>query len=173
MSLLGYCYYMIQDYSQACRVYEELVFLYPNNDEYIYYLALSFYKNGDYECALREIQKIDNPEYQERIAQLTAYIYYDLDDLQRVKSIINLKDPKDPGFLILKGAMEFKEKKYSEAKEVFSKARNMQSENCEVIYNLALSHYQTKEYDKCMHYIAQIIEKGAELNQELCMGSRN
>jgi hypothetical protein len=36
-----------------------------------------------------------------------------------------LKDPKDPAFLILKGAIEFKEKKYSEAREVFSKAKNM------------------------------------------------
>lgn len=60
--------------------------------------------------------------------------------------------------------MEFKERKYTEALDVFSKAKNMQSQNCEVIYNLALSHYYNKEYDKCMHYIAEIIEKGAELN---------
>ena len=46
---------MIQDYENSCKVYEELTYIYPNNDEYTYYLALSFYKNGDYECALREI----------------------------------------------------------------------------------------------------------------------
>ena len=32
--------------------------------------------------------------------------------------------------------------------------------NCELIYNVALGYYKNKEYDKCMHYIAEIIEKG-------------
>lgn len=72
---------MKQDYSNSSWIYEELCFLYPENDEYRYYSALSFYNNGEYENALRELSKIENAEYGDKIATLTAYIYYDMEDL--------------------------------------------------------------------------------------------
>ena len=34
MSLLGYCHYMGGDYESAASVYEELTFLYPENQSY-------------------------------------------------------------------------------------------------------------------------------------------
>lgn len=38
MSLLAYCHFMSQDYSQASQVYEQLTYLYPEIDEYkLYY----------------------------------------------------------------------------------------------------------------------------------------
>lgn len=45
--------------------------------------------------------------------------------------------------------------------------------NSEIIYNIALAHYRNKEYDKCMHFIAEIIEKGVAEHPEFCSGSRN
>lgn len=37
----------------------------------------------------------------------------------------------------------------------------MRGDSCEVIYNVALAHYKNKEYDKAMHYIAEIIDKAS------------
>lgn len=72
---------MKQDYSNASRIYEELRYMYPDNDEYKYYSALSFYHAGEYENSLRELTTIENKNYENKIATLTAYIYYDMDDI--------------------------------------------------------------------------------------------
>lgn len=40
----------------------------------------------------------------------------------------------------------------------------MSGNNCELIYNVALAYFKNKEYDKCMHFIAEIIEKGTKEN---------
>lgn len=36
LSLLGYCYYHQQDFNSAADCYEQLVNLYPDNDDYRY-----------------------------------------------------------------------------------------------------------------------------------------
>ena len=173
ISLLGYCYYMKQDYNNASRIYEELSFLYPSNDEYKYYCGLSLYKNGDYESSLRVLTSIQSEEWKNKIATLIAYIKYDLDDLQRAKTILQTREHEDINFIVLDGAINYKEGKIEEAKKLFEKGKNMAGNNCELIYNVALSYYKNKEYDKCMHHIAEIIEKGTREHQELCVGIRD
>ncbi len=39
LSLLGYCYFMVQDFTNASNIYEQLVRYYPEVDEYKLYLA--------------------------------------------------------------------------------------------------------------------------------------
>jgi tetratricopeptide repeat protein 30 len=39
MSLLAYCYYMSQDFSNAAKVYEQLAKYYPEVPDYKLYLA--------------------------------------------------------------------------------------------------------------------------------------
>lgn len=141
---------MKQDYQNASRVYEELCYMYPENEEYRYQSALSFYNNGEYENALRELSKIESRDYQERIQTLTAYIYYDMEDLQRVRSIQQSREHENINFLVLEGAMDIKENKFQEATEKFKRAINMSGSSCELIYNLALSYFKMKDYQSCM-----------------------
>lgn len=49
MSLLAYCHYMSQDFSNSAKVYEQLVRLNPEVDEYKIYLAQSYYRDGLYD----------------------------------------------------------------------------------------------------------------------------
>lgn len=42
--------------------------------------------------------------------------------------------------------MDLKENKIQEAIEKFKKALNMSGNSCELVYNLALSHFNTKDY---------------------------
>lgn len=173
MSLLGYCYYMTQDYNNASRVYEELSFLYPDDDEYKFYAAQSYYKNGDYESSLRMCNSIESEKMQNELATLIAYIKYDMEELQQAMALATSRDHDDIKFIILEGAVLLKEGKIADAQRKFEKAKNMAGNNCELIYNVALSYYKSKEYDKCMHHIADIIEKGTQEYPELCVSGRN
>ena len=86
MSLLGYCYYMGQDYHNASKVYEDLTTLYPNIDEYKLYYGQCLYKIGQYEDALKVTGAIQGKDYQKELILLYAYIRYEMDELQHAKT---------------------------------------------------------------------------------------
>lgn len=88
MSLLAYCYYMSQDFSNAARVYEQLVKYYPEVPEYKLYLAESHYKNGDLDEALKVSQTIQDPEYQQKLILLQALIKYSQDEIPHAKALL-------------------------------------------------------------------------------------
>jgi tetratricopeptide repeat protein 30 len=48
LSLLGYCYFYIQDYANASDIYDQLTKFYPEVDSYKLYHAQSLYKAGMY-----------------------------------------------------------------------------------------------------------------------------
>lgn len=54
--------------------------MYPENNEYKYYSSLSFYHNGEYENALRVLSSIEDSKYEDKIATLTSYIYFEMED---------------------------------------------------------------------------------------------
>jgi tetratricopeptide repeat protein 30 len=66
-----------------------------------------------------------------------------------------------------------KEGKFEEAKQLFEKCKGIGGANGEQLYNLALCHYKIKQYDKCMQYIAEIIEKGTKEHPELGVGTNS
>jgi tetratricopeptide repeat protein 30 len=70
LSLLGHCYYYIQDYAQSADMYDQLTKFYPEVDSYKLYHAQSLYKAGLYTEAQKVAQQIENPEYADRILQL-------------------------------------------------------------------------------------------------------
>jgi len=66
-----------------------------------------------------------------------------------------------------------KETRFEEAKTKFEYSRGISGPSCELLYNLALCHYRLKQYDKCMQYIAEIIEKGTREHPELGVGTNS
>ena len=48
LSLLGYCYYMMQDFESAVTMYDQLCKLHPEVEEYKLYKAQSLHKSGNY-----------------------------------------------------------------------------------------------------------------------------
>lgn len=61
LSLLGYCYYHIQDFTNSAECYEQLTQLHPEVEEYKVYYAQSLYKAGAYPEALKASFVLDNP----------------------------------------------------------------------------------------------------------------
>jgi tetratricopeptide (TPR) repeat protein len=83
---------MIQDYPQASNIYEQLIYTYPEVDEYKFYFAQCLYKEGNYDTALRIASQISNPKYQHSLTILNAYIRYELEELANAKSLAKNSD---------------------------------------------------------------------------------
>lgn len=60
LSLLGYCYYHIQDFSGSAECYEQLTQLHPEVEDYKVYYAQSLYKAGAYPEATKASFALDN-----------------------------------------------------------------------------------------------------------------
>jgi tetratricopeptide repeat protein 30 len=172
MSLLGYCYYMAQDYLNASKVYEDLTYLYPNIDEYKLYYGQCLYKTGQYEDALKVSGAIQSKDYQKELILLYAYIRYEMDELQHAKTLCQSFE-SESSFVTLEAAILLKEGRFEESRTKFDYSKGISGPSCELLYNLALCHYRLKQYDKCMQYIAEIIEKGTREHPELGVGTNS
>jgi len=89
LSLLGYCYFQIQDYPNSSDMYDQLTKFFPDVDQYKLYHAQSLFKAGMYQDAQRVAQQIDNPEYADRILQLQINVQYELEEIAHAKTLIS------------------------------------------------------------------------------------
>lgn len=166
MSLLAYCYYMSQDYAKACSIYEQLTYLYPTEEEYKVNYSQCLYKMCEWDTALRSISSIANPEYQEQLTLLKAYISYETEDFNTAK---NLSDSmtNEANAAMLKAAILLKEGKFEEALEKFEHLNGVINNQPELVYNIALCHYKMKQFDMCLKYISDLIDRAIKLHPEL------
>ena len=67
LSLLGYCYYQLQDFVNAADCYEQLAANNPEVEDYKLYYAQSLYKACLNEEAMKVSCQIDNPTYSTRV----------------------------------------------------------------------------------------------------------
>ena len=172
-SILGYCYYHLQDFGNAAEMYDQLTKFYPESEEYRIYHAQSLYKAGMYEQALKACQSIDNPEYSDRIVQLQIAIQYELEEIQHAKSLAANLMPESAEAVITEGCLLFKEDKFEEARVKFQEAMNSSGYQCDLAYNIALCYYKMKQLAPSLKHIADIIEKGVREHPELGVGSNS
>jgi len=66
LSLLGYCYYQIQDYGNASDMYDQLTKFFPDVDSYKLYHAQALFKAAFYDDASKVVGRIENPDYAEK-----------------------------------------------------------------------------------------------------------
>ncbi|KAJ3278898.1 Tetratricopeptide repeat protein 30A, partial [Borealophlyctis nickersoniae] len=199
LSLLGYCYFQIQEYGEAANCYEQLVRHFPEADEYRLYYAQSLYKAGQYVPAQKACQTIENPEMGdkvhhgsfsvhgsvrcislinglsvvgifEQILKLQAAIKYETEDISGCKLLIDQSRSDDPDTMVNQACLLFKEMKFEEACSKYAEAMKIVGYQAELSYNIALCHYQLKQYVPALKYIADIIEKGIREHPELGVG---
>ena len=85
-SLLAYCHYYVSDFQSALMMYERLMKMCPDVDEYKMYYAQSLFKAGLYEPSLKACQAVsDSPGLAARVLVLQAAIKYEQDDLMNTK----------------------------------------------------------------------------------------
>ncbi|KAJ3209193.1 Tetratricopeptide repeat protein 30A [Dinochytrium kinnereticum] len=170
LSLLGYCYYQVQDYAAASNCYEQLVRAFPEVDDYRLYYAQSLHKSGQYQAAQKACSTVDSPEYSQKLIKLQAAIKYEMDDLSGCKLLIDQCQLDDQDTIVNQACLLYKEGKFEEACLKYVDALKVSGYNAELSYNLALCHYQLKQFVPALKAIADIIERGIRDHPELSVG---
>ncbi|XP_006000165.1 intraflagellar transport protein 70A [Latimeria chalumnae] len=170
LSLLGYCYYQMQDFVNAADCYEQLTQLHPEVDDYKLYYAQSLYKACIYPDAMKATFLLENPTYQSKVLKLQAAIKYGEDDLSGAKSLVEQLPSDDPDSEINLGCLLYKEGQYEETCKKFITAMQVVGYKPDLSYNIALCYYSMKQYAPALKHIADIIERGIREHPELSVG---
>jgi tetratricopeptide repeat protein 30 len=172
LSLLGYCYYKMQDFRSAAQCYEELCRFFPEIDSYRVYYAQTLFKAGLYPEATKACQRVDSEQYAQRILTLQAAIAYEEKDLSRSRALLGqCAVADDPDMLINNACITFKEGKFEEAKEKFTEAAATLGYAPDLAYNVALCHYELGQYGAALRHVTDVIETGVREHPELSVGS--
>jgi len=172
LSLLGYCYYFVQQYELAAQMYAQLVQNYPVVDEYKIYYAQSVFKAAQYEEATKACAKMSElPEFQQKVTNLQASIEYEQGNIQACKARLDRGRQEDPDTIVNTACVLYREGGFDEARVKFMEAIQLDGYQPELAYNIALCHYRQKQYGPSLKYIAEIIERGVREHPELSVGS--
>jgi len=171
LSLLGYCYYHVCDYNNAVQVYEQLVGVCPDVEEYKIYYAQCLFKAGVYTDAMRAAVRIEGEQHAQRMLMLQSIIKYEQDELASSKSLLDQCPQDDPDVVVNYAAIAFKENKFEAARNQYMEAINTMGYQPDLAYNVALCYYREKQYGPALRYVAEIIEKGIRNHPELSVGS--
>uniref|UniRef100_A0A7N9B119 Tetratricopeptide repeat protein 30 n=1 Tax=Mastacembelus armatus TaxID=205130 RepID=A0A7N9B119_9TELE len=157
LSLLGYCYYHIQDFTNAAECYEQLTQLHPDVEEYKVYYAQSLYKAGAYPEATKASFILDNP------GSHTKNLLFGL-PLGLLPGSSNLN------YVYNMGCLLYQDGKYEEACKKFMSAMQVLGYVPALSYNIALCYYSLMNYNQALKYIEKIIERGIREHPELSVG---
>ncbi|KAA8585552.1 hypothetical protein FQN60_004246 [Etheostoma spectabile] len=170
LSLLGYCYYHIQDFTNSAECYEQLTQLHPEVEEYKVYYAQSLYKAGAYPEATKASFVLDNPSSHIKMIKLQACIKYCEEDYSTAKSLLEQLPQEDPDYAYNMGCLLYQDGKYEEACKKFTSAMQVLGYVPALSYNIALCYYSLKNYAQALKYIGEIIERGIREHPELSVG---
>ncbi|XP_029913501.1 intraflagellar transport protein 70A isoform X2 [Myripristis murdjan] len=170
LSLLGYCYYHIQDFPNAAECYEQLTQLHPEVEEYKLYYAQSLYKACAYPEATKATFVLDNPNSHTKMIKLQAAIKYSEEEYSAAKTLVDQLPQDDPDYDVDVGCLLYQEEEYEEACKKFMSAMQVLGYQPELSYNIALCHYSLKNYTQAHKYIREIIERGVRDHPELSVG---
>ncbi|CCW59539.1 unnamed protein product [Phytomonas sp. EM1] len=171
LSLIAYCYYMMGEYMESAKLYEQLVHVCPNVEEYRVYYAQALYKAGAYQDSTRVSSMIESEQYSMRLTKLQAVIAYEQEDIPQTKSFLEKCSIEDPDTVVLQGCVLYREGNYEGALEKFQEAQNALGDKPELVYNIALAHYRMQQYALSLKHIGDIINKGVKEHPELNIGS--
>jgi len=177
LSLLGHCYYYIQDFPNCVQVYEQLTRLVPESVEYKVYLAQCYLKAGQYNEATKAAMSVDSsdPAIKQRLLQLQVAIKYEQDDLHGCKLLVEQIDDEyvkdEPDTLVARGCILYKEGEFDKAAKKFKEGMDALGNQPDLAYNMALCYYKVKNYASALKNITEIVQKGVTEHPELSVGS--
>ncbi|XP_067230258.1 intraflagellar transport protein 70A isoform X4 [Chanodichthys erythropterus] len=170
LSLLGYCYYHMQDFTNAAECYEQLTQLHPEVEDYKLYYAQSLYGACAFPEAMKATFLLDNTASHTKMVKLQAAIKYGEEDFSGAKTLVELLPQDDPDYDVDLGCLLYKEGEYEEACKKFMSSMNVLGYQPDLAYNIALCYYSLKQYASALKYIAEIIERGIREHPELSIG---
>uniref|UniRef100_A0A1I8BXD3 Tetratricopeptide repeat protein 30 n=1 Tax=Meloidogyne hapla TaxID=6305 RepID=A0A1I8BXD3_MELHA len=176
LSLLGYCYYYIQDYIMAAECYEKLSELYPQHTDYRLYHAQALYNAYMFPEAVSVLALINDPKMEKKVVKLDAAIKYREEDLQNARILVEQFDSDDPDIEVNLACLDLKEGKPAEALKRVMAATEQQSVDDtsgyqnQLTYSIALCHYQMRNFPQALSMISEIIDRAVKDHPELGIG---
>ncbi|XP_056609233.1 tetratricopeptide repeat protein 30A isoform X1 [Triplophysa dalaica] len=170
LSLLGYCYYHMQDFTNAAECYEQLTQLHPEVEDYKLYYAQSLYGACAFPEAMKATFLLDSTTNHTKMIKLQAAIKYGEEDFAGAKTLVEQLPQEDPDYDVDLGCLLYKEGEYEEACKKFMSSMNVLGYQPDLAYNIALCNYSMKQYAAALKYIAEIIERGIREHPELSIG---
>lgn len=145
LSLLAYCHYTTQDFTNASQCYDQLTQLYPDQSNYLVNYAKCLYQSGEYEKAMKVAYRFmekfsnkatngSNDEFDEsammELIKLQAAINYTNDDeLMNAKLLIEQMPDGNADKEANLACLLYKEKRFEEAIEKFNNCLQMENLN--------------------------------------------
>uniref|UniRef100_A0A672S9P4 Tetratricopeptide repeat protein 30 n=1 Tax=Sinocyclocheilus grahami TaxID=75366 RepID=A0A672S9P4_SINGR len=170
LSLLGYCYYHMQDFTNAAECYEQLTQLHPEVEDYKLYYAQSLYGACTFPEAMKATFLLDSTTSHTKMIKLQAAIKYGEEDFSGAKTLVEQLPQDDPDYDVDLGCLLYKEGEYEEACKKFMSSMNVLGYQPDLAYNIALCYYSLKQYASALKYIAEMIERGIREHPELSIG---
>uniref|UniRef100_A0A8C2I4T9 Tetratricopeptide repeat protein 30 n=1 Tax=Cyprinus carpio TaxID=7962 RepID=A0A8C2I4T9_CYPCA len=168
--LTGYCYYHMQDFTNAAECYEQLTQLHPEVEDYKLYYAQSLYGACAFPEAMKATFLLDSTTSHTKMIKLQAAIKYGEEDFSGAKTLVEQLPQDDPDYDVDLGCLLHKEGEYEEACIKFMSSMNVLGYQPDLAYNIALCYYSLKQYASALKYIAEIIERGIREHPELSIG---
>ncbi|XP_066498446.1 intraflagellar transport protein 70A isoform X1 [Hoplias malabaricus] len=170
LSLLGYCYYHMQDFTNAAECYEQLIQLHPEVEDYKLYHAQSLYGACAFQEAMKATFLLDNPLSHTKMIKLQAAIKYREEDFPAAMALVEQLPADDPDSDVDQGCLLYKLGEFEKACVKFVAAMQVLGYQPDLAYNIALCHYSLKQYASALKYIGEIIERGMREHPELGIG---
>uniref|UniRef100_A0A3B4D5C4 Tetratricopeptide repeat protein 30 n=1 Tax=Pygocentrus nattereri TaxID=42514 RepID=A0A3B4D5C4_PYGNA len=170
LSLLGYCYYHMQDFTNAAECYEQLIQLHPEVEDYKLYYAQSLYGACAFQEAMKATFLLDNPTSHTKMVKLQAAIKYGEEDFPAAMALVEQLPVDDPDTDVDQGCLLYKMGEYEKACLKFVASMQVLGYQPDLAYNIALCHYSLKQYAAALKYIGEIIERGMREHPELGIG---
>ncbi|VDM17513.1 unnamed protein product, partial [Wuchereria bancrofti] len=162
LSLLGYCYFYLQQFIDAAECYEQLVRLYSSYPEYRLYWAQSLYNAFMFPEASAVVSQIDEPQFAGQVLKLESAIKYREEDIVNARILVEKYAMDDPDGDINLACLEYKEGNYEKALERFTTATHLHGYQPCLAYSIALCYYQMHNYSQALKFIADIIDQGVQ-----------
>uniref|UniRef100_A0A673KUF8 Tetratricopeptide repeat protein 30 n=1 Tax=Sinocyclocheilus rhinocerous TaxID=307959 RepID=A0A673KUF8_9TELE len=159
LSLLGYCYYHMQDFTNAAECYEQLTQLHPEVEDYKLYYAQSLYGACTFPEAMKATFLLDTTVYFVGIFLVLL-----------LQTLVEQLPQDNPDYDVDLGCLLYKEGEYEEACKKFMSSMNVLGYQPDLAYNIALCYYSLKQYASALKYIAEMIERGIREHPELSIG---
>lgn len=176
LSLLGYCYFMNQDYLNSLSCYQQLSLLYPQIDHYKLHHAQCLYQLCNYTESLRILAtildtsggtitnsanlSINKLVTQNDLIKLQAAIKYEQNEIASAKVLLERLPIDDIDREINLACLLYKQKQFENALQKFNSSFSIEGYKPDLSYNIALCHYKLKQYLLTMKFIGDIIERG-------------
>ncbi|VDN06487.1 unnamed protein product [Thelazia callipaeda] len=170
LSLLGHCYFYLQEFLSAAECYEKLTKLYQNCAEYKLYWAQCLYNASKFSEALTIVAQIDNPELAGKVLKLESAIKYREEDIISARILVEKYAIDDSDSEINFACLDYKEGNYAAALERFTNATQTHGYQPSLAYSIALCHYQMHDYSQALKFITDIIDRGIKDHPELSIG---